>query len=186
MPCNTAGFSNKGVLVWSFSRLSVRAQFMLLVVAVSVPMLGLLAYHLEKGRQTARQVAFERVRVLARGTAGGLEALLRDHAAVLERIALRPQVRALDASACDPIITEFVRLYPEFTNLVVQDLAGQNDCSFLAKKITRAQLQEVPGFQEALGRDGMTVGAPISAPCRAAGFRCCSILSGARRTARPG
>ena len=158
MPCNTAGFSNKGVLVWSFNRLSVRAQFMLLVVAVSVPMLGLLAYHLEKGRQTARQVAFERVRVLARGTAGGLEALLRDHAAVLERIALRPQVRALDASACDPIITEFVRLYPEFTNLVVQDLAGQNDCSFLAKKITRAQLQEVPGFQEALGRDGMTVG----------------------------
>lgn len=157
-PCNAAGFSNKGVLVWSFNRLSVRAQLMLLVVAVSLPALGLLAVHLEKGRQTARQVAFERVRVLARGTAGALEALLRDHAAVLERIARRPQVRALDGSACDPIITEFVRLYPEFTNLVVQDLTGQNDCSFLTEKITRAQLQEVPGFKEALGMGGMTVG----------------------------
>ena len=147
MPCNTAGFSNKGVLVWSFNRLSVLAQLMLLVVAVSVPMLGLLAYHLEKGgRRRGKSLLSGCVCWLAEPR--GLEALLRDHAAVLERIALRPQVRALDASACDPIITEFVRLYPEFTNLVVQDLAGQNDCSFWRRKSPVRSCRRCPGSRK--------------------------------------
>ena len=157
-------FCDKGRFVWSFHRLSVRAQLLLLVVAVSVPLLGLLAFHLEKGRQTARHVAYEQVRMLARNAASSLDALLGDHQTVLERIARRPQVMALDGNVCDPIITEFVRLYPEFTNLVVQDRAGQNDCSFLAQKITPAQLQVVPGFQDAWSRGTMTVGGATLGP----------------------
>jgi hypothetical protein len=148
MPCNTAGCSNKGVLVWSFNRLSVRAQLMLLVVAVSVPMLGLLAYHLEKGRQTARQVALERVRVLARGTAGGLETLLRDHAAVLERIALRPQVRALDASACDPIITEFVRLYRSSPTWWCRIWRVKSIVRFWRRKLPVRSCRRCPGIRK--------------------------------------
>lgn len=142
----------------SFYRLSVRAQLMLLLVSVLLPLLGALLFHLENGRQAARHFAAERVRILAHATASNLGNLLRDHEAVLGRIAQRPLVMALDDEACDPIIAEFVRLYPEFTNLVVQDLSGDNDCSFLDQKITRAQLREIPGFREAVGSHGMTVG----------------------------
>lgn len=144
--------------VWRFSRLSVRTQLMLLLVAVLVPVLGVMLYHLAHGRQIARDFAYERVRILAHTTAGGLGNLLRDHEAVLRRIAQRPMVMALDGQACDPIIVEFVKLYPEFTNLVVQDLAGRNDCSYLSQKITREQLSGIPGFRDAISRSTMTVG----------------------------
>ena len=51
--------------MWRFSRLSVRAQLMLLLVAVLLPVLGVLLYHLAHGRQMARDFASERVRLLA-------------------------------------------------------------------------------------------------------------------------
>ena len=146
------------VPVWRFSRLSVRAQLMLLLVAVLIPVLGVMLYHLAHGRQAARAFAHERVRLLAHTAAGGLGNLLRDHEAVLKRIAQRPMVMALDEQACDPIIVEFVKLYPEFTNLVVQDLAGRNDCSYLSQKITREQLSGIPGYHDAITRSMMTVG----------------------------
>lgn len=173
----------------SFYRLSVRMQLMLLLVAVLLPVLGVLFYHLENGRQAARHFAAERVRILAHATASSLGNLLRDHAAVLGRIAQRPMVMALDAQSCDPIIGEFVKLYPEFTNLVVQDLAGDNDCSFLDKKITREQLRAIPGFHEAVGSHGMTVGdgtlGPLSGrwisvlfhPVKDAGGRATGLIS---------
>lgn len=146
------------VPVWRFGRLSVRAQLMLLLVAVLLPVLGVLLYHLAHGRQMARDFASERVRLLAQTTAASLEHVLRDHEAVLQRIAQRPMVMALDGQACDPIIVEFVKLYPEFTNLVVQDLAGRNDCSYLSQKITRDQLSGIPGFRDAINRTSMSVG----------------------------
>ena len=172
------------VPVWRFSRLSVRAQLMLLLVAVLLPVLGVLLYHLAHGRQMARDFASERVRLLAQTTAASLEHVLRDHEAVLQRIAQRPMVMALDGQACDPIIVEFVKLYPEFTNLVVQDLAGRNDCSYLSQKITRDQLSGIPGFRDAINRTSMSVGGLRWGPCPGAGFRCCSIPSRMRR-ARP-
>lgn len=173
----------------SFYRLSVRWQLMLLLVVVLVPVLGVLFFHLENGRQTARNFASERVRILAHATADNLDNLLRDHEGVLGRIARRPMVMALDAQACDPIIPEFVKLYPEFTNIVVQDLAGHNDCSFLDKKITRDQLRAIPGYDAALGGHGMTVGdgtlGPLSGrwisvlfhPVRDAGGRATGLIS---------
>ena len=157
---------------------------MLLLVAVLLPVLGVLLYHLAHGRQMARDFASERVRLLAHTTAASLEHVLRDHEAVLQRIAQRPMVMALDGQACDPIIAEFVKLYPEFTNLVVQDLAGRNDCSYLSQKITRDQLSGVPGYQDAINRTSMSVGGLRWGPCPGAGFRCCSIPSRMRR-ARP-
>jgi len=175
--------------VRSFYRLSVRVQLMLLLLAVLVPMLGVLFYQLEHGHRAARDFASERVRLLTRATAGNLDKLLGGHAAVLGRIAQRPMVMALDSSACDPITTEFVKLYPEFTNLVVQDLEGHNDCSFLERKITREQLRSIPGFSEAIEGSDMTVGdatlGPLSQhwiavlfhPVRDAGGRTTGLIS---------
>jgi PAS domain S-box-containing protein len=150
--------------VWSIYRLSVRTQLLLLLAAALLPVLGVLFFHLLHDRQEARDFAYGRVRILAQNTAASLDNLLRDHESVLQRIARRPKVMELDAGACDPIIAEFVSLYPEFTNLVVQDLAGRNDCSFLAQKISNEQLRAVPGFLQARTADGMTVGGVALGP----------------------
>ncbi len=146
------------LVVFSIYRLSVRAQLMLLVVAVLGPILVALLSHLVHERQVARDVAYGQVRALAHSTASHLDAVLRDHEALLGRIARRPLVKALDARSCDPVIAEFVKLHPEFTNLVVRDIAGHNDCSFLSRKITQAQLAGVPGYERAVHGDAMTVG----------------------------
>ncbi len=144
--------------MFSFYRLSVRMQLMLLVVAAILPALAASLFYLTMGRQEARDVAYERVKILANNTATNLALMLSDDELVLGRIAQRPMVRALDARFCDPIIAEYVKLYPEFTNLILRDLAGQNDCSFLDKKLTQAQMVAVPGFQQAVRSSAMTVG----------------------------
>jgi hypothetical protein len=99
--------------------------------AAMLPLLGLLFRQIYLERLEARERANDKARILAQQTAQSLNQVLRDYEAVLQRIVQRPLVRALDARACDPLIAEFVRLYPGFTNLVVQDLKGGNDCSFL-------------------------------------------------------
>lgn len=133
-------------------------QIMLLVVAVFLPALLALLFYLAVERQETRDVAFERVRNLAYNTAINLDMILNNHDSVLSRIAQRPMVKALDENNCDPIIAEYVKLYPEVTNLVVRDLSGENDCSFLNRKLTRAQVLAVPGFDRAARSKVMTVG----------------------------
>lgn len=154
------GFLEPGVilLVFNFYRLSVLAQIMLLVVAVFLPALAALLFYLATERQATRDVAFERVRNLAYNTAINLDMTLQNHDSVLSRIARRPMVKALDEHNCDPIIAEYVNLYPEFINLVVRDLSGENDCSFLNQKLSQAQAIAVPGFDRAVRSNAMTVG----------------------------
>lgn len=150
--------------VWSLFRQSVRTQLLWLLCAAMLPVLGLLFRQIYLERQDAREHAHGEVRILAQHTAQALQQVLQDHEAVLQRLAQRPAVRALDARACDPLIPEFVRLYPVFTNLVVQDLAGANDCSYLERKITPEQLARVPGYVQARTSSGMTVGSAALGP----------------------
>ncbi len=150
--------------VWSLFRQSVRTQLLWLLCAAMLPLLALLFRQIYLERQDAREQAYGQVRIQAQHTAQGLNQLLQDYEAVLQRIVQRPSVQALNARACDPLIAEFVRLYPGFTNLVVQDLEGRNDCSYLERKITPAQLARVPGYVQARASDGMTVGGAALGP----------------------
>ena len=159
----------------SLYRLSVRTQLLWLLCAAMLPLLGLLFRQIYLERLEARERANDKVRILAQQTAQSLNQVLRDYEAVLQRIVQRPLVRALDARACDPLIAEFVRLYPGFTNLVVQDLKGGNDCSFLDSKITPEQLALVPGYVQARTAEGMTVGGSRWGLCRADGGWSCFI-----------
>ena len=161
--------------LWSLYRQSVRTQLLWLLCAAMLPLLGLLFRQIYLERLEARERANDQVRILAQQTAQNLNLVLRDYEAVLQRIVQRPLVRALDARACDPLIAEFVRLYPGFTNLVVQDLKGGNDCSFLESKITPEQLALVPGYVQARTAEGMTVGGSRWGLCRADGGWSCSI-----------
>lgn len=145
---------------------SVRAQLMLLVGAVLVPALLVLGVSFVRERTASLDHAYERVTLLAQANASDLSMMLREREEVLSRMAQRPLVKALDARQCDPIIGEYTRIHPGFTNLVVRDLAGRNDCSTLALKLTSNQqvFDLVPGYLEAQQRDGLTIGAPHLGP----------------------
>ena len=142
-------------MAFNFYRLSVRMQITLLVVAVFLPALAVLVWHHMMDRQGARAIAYERVRMLAHHTAANLESTLRDHEALLGRLALRPRVKALDGHHCDPIIDDYVSLHPEFANLVIRDLDGKNDCSFQARNL--AQAFDSSGYHQARPNMGLTV-----------------------------
>lgn len=149
-----------------FSRWSVRAQLMLLVAAVLLPALLALGLFFIHERAESLTHAYERVALLSRNSSLDLGEMLRDHEAVLGRMAQRPLVKALDARQCDPIIGEYTQLHPAYTNLVVRDLSGRNDCSALARKLAPGQqaVDLVPGYLEAQRRDGLTVGAAHLGP----------------------
>ncbi len=123
-----------------------------------------MAFNFLHERNNALAHAQADVTALARNTAAELGRMLQDHEQLLGRIAQRPQVRALNARDCDPIVAEYTRLHPGYTNLVVRDLSGRNDCSALARKLTPQQEAGVPGFIEAQRRDGLSVGAAHLGP----------------------
>ncbi len=137
---------------------------MLLVGVVLVPALLGVALNFFQERSSAMAHAHADVAAVARNAAAELGRMLRDHQQLLGRIAQRPKVRALDARECDPVIAEYTRLQPGYTNLVVRDLAGQSDCSALARKLNPQQEGEVPGLREAQQRDGLSVGAAHLGP----------------------
>ena len=103
--------------------LSIRAQLLVLVLSVVLPAAGIFAYYVVDESQEASAEAYAKVKILAGNTQANLEQLLREHEAVLSRLAARPLVAALDARNCDPLIGEYVRLHPEFTTLAVRDVA---------------------------------------------------------------
>lgn len=150
--------------MWNIFRQSIRTQLLFLLCVAMLPLLALLFFQNHRESADARSDAFARVRLVAEQTAQRLNQYLVDHEGVLARIAARPGVRALDGQACDPLIHEFVRLFPEYTNLAVQDLQGGNDCSFLERKFTPEMLERVPGYLQAHAADGMTVGGAVWGP----------------------
>src|SRR5450759_1051445 len=102
-------------------RLSIRAQLLLLVLSVMLPAAGIFAYYVADESQQAREAAYAKVKILADNTQSNLDQLLREHEAVLSRLAARPLVRALDARNCDPIIAESVRLLSVLTYPIRDD-----------------------------------------------------------------
>jgi len=141
-----------------FRRLSIRAQLLLLVLAVVLPAAGTFAYYVAGEAREARTAAYERLNAIAGNTAARLEGILHEQEELLGRLAARPQVRALDARNCDPIIGEYVTLHPEFTTLAVRDVRANLVCSFNPHPPAPSRVIELAWFQEGLRSGKFNVG----------------------------
>lgn len=67
------------LLLFNFYRFPVRMQIMLLVIAMFLPVLAALFFHLSVERQEERDVAYERVKNMAHNTAVNLDMMLHGH-----------------------------------------------------------------------------------------------------------
>jgi PAS domain S-box-containing protein len=141
-----------------YRRLSIRAQILLLVAAVLLPMAAMFTWFRIDDAQRAREDARAKVQIVATNAARNLEQFFERAQGSLARLAARPQVRALDAARCDPIIAEYVRIHPEFTQLGVRDREGRIVCSYLPNPIPRLDEKSFPWFGEGLRAGGFHVG----------------------------
>jgi hypothetical protein len=100
-----------------------------LVLAALVPAAGMIAWLLADTARQARDEAHDTLHHLAAQTAGRVERYLQEVEPVLERLAQRPLVRALDPQRCDPILAEYVSLNPRLVSIGVRDREGRLLCS---------------------------------------------------------
>ena len=142
----------------NYRRLSVRAYLYILVFAVFLPTVGVFTWHVFQELQAARNDASEKVRFLADEASGALGSIIRDNELVLNRLAARPLIRALDPKKCDPILPDYVSLHPEFATLALRDSHANIICTLLNNPPSAEQVRQTSWFQEGTRTGKFTLG----------------------------
>jgi diguanylate cyclase (GGDEF)-like protein/PAS domain S-box-containing protein len=120
----------------------IRVQLALLVLGIVLPAFALAVAYLMHQRDVARELASEKVALLAASTAQRLAARLREHELMMGYIAAQPFVRAMDPARCEQSVQELVGLTPEYLGVGTRDLRGNSVCSYR---------RNVPGAQQMMG-----------------------------------
>jgi signal transduction histidine kinase len=115
------------------------------------------ALYLQHLRDTALRDAYGAADLVATGTSESLRWLLQDAEAMLASVAARPQVRAADPAACDPILAEFRAISPAFKTLSLRLADGRSLCSELQHPPAQQSVAAAPWFQAALRQPGLHV-----------------------------
>lgn len=144
-----------------FRRLSIRQRIFLLALVAFLPTALLLVASLVADLQRSEAAAQDRLRLMADDVAGGLDATLHRAQLQLTRITARPQVRALDASNCDPLIANYAQINPEFSTLVVRDLAGRLVCSYLPRAGEGLPQANAAWFSDALAKNSFSISGAV-------------------------
>lgn len=136
------------------SGLSIRSLMFLLVLVVLLPATGVVAWFLAAQKEQARAGAEAEVRQLANGTLTALQLILGDQQAVMQLLAERPRVRALNADDVDPGVAEYVQLHREFNTLTVRDREARPVFSSRPNPNTPEQFGAFPWFKEGITSGG--------------------------------
>ena len=144
---------------------SIRSHLFALVLAVAIPLVALLSYDLfHDAESNARQVNASSL-VLAQITASGTEHFLNDTTKMIQRIAQRPLVRAVDPQHCDPILADLHDLNPRFANIGVINTAGKVICSAVPQLGGKpASVAHTEWFQRAMSENRLVLGKPFVGP----------------------
>ena len=145
-------------MISPITRTSIRTQLIILVLAITLPIMAMFAWHLGLQARDAREAAISRLKLIAATSASTIDLYLREKEVVLSRIAARPLIKALNPKSCDLLIGEYVRLQPDFTNVLVRDLNANTICSFIPNPIKPVQAVNFAWFKEGILRNQFTVG----------------------------
>jgi diguanylate cyclase (GGDEF)-like protein len=141
-------------------RSTIRTQLLVLALAAIVPVAAAMIYAITDASRGSLEQAEGEVRNLAATTANEIAARLAENQQLLSRLAERPLVRAVDPRRCDPIVAEFAKLHPDYTNLAIRDIRGNSVCSLLP--IPPANVAtKFPWFQEGIRSSGFVAGDAI-------------------------
>lgn len=143
----------------------LRAHLLLLVVALVIPLAGLLGW----GAWRDAQYAVEQARVIHRPIAillaadvGRKVASARD---TLARVAQRPLIQAADPQHCDPLLRELLSLSPGFANIVLTNTEGLTLCSALPTRLgPPVNVGKTPWFRQVIETGQFQVGQAHTGP----------------------
>jgi signal transduction histidine kinase len=107
---------------------SIHGELALLVGVLVLPFVAMTAYLLYAQAQRDLEEAQAVVRRLAESHAERAARFVADTRAVLQAVARRPLVRAMDPARCDPGLRELLDLYPNAANFLVVDREGRILC----------------------------------------------------------
>ncbi len=140
---------------------SIRTYLLLLVLALSVPLVMVVGYGIYSDRQ--RTIAHTKlslkilVNTMVTNTGGKID----NTRLLLERLAARPIVQQLDPKRCDPILQELYQLHPEYANVDYTNKDGLIICSALPEPGGKLiNVAHTSWFKKVTGEQRFIVGEP--------------------------
>ncbi|HEY6721150.1 MAG TPA: cache and HAMP domain-containing protein, partial [Burkholderiales bacterium] len=100
-----------------------------LALGAAAPFAALAAYLAVGIIRDDMHEATSTVEHLTQSTARRAERMMDANRAILAELATRPDVRSLNPARCDPLLSDLMRLHPEFANVFTIDASGRRMCS---------------------------------------------------------
>jgi PAS domain S-box-containing protein len=110
--------------------------------------------------QFARQQEEDRLREVAELSASAIRQFVADTEVRARALAVRPAIRSLDATLCQPFVRELNLVLQEYTNVFVVDAEGGLLCSAMPATEPVPSAVGSAWWERALESDGFVVGAP--------------------------
>ncbi|MDO8252204.1 MAG: EAL domain-containing protein [Rhodoferax sp.] len=144
------------------SKASIRSHLLLLVLAVSVPLVAIVGLGIYADTQQTIAQTKASLRMLASTMVSNTGSTIANARQIMERLAVRPRVRQVDPRNCDGALQELHSVNPGYTNVGYSDLAGVVVCSAVPQPGGKlVNYGATPSFQTFLKEQHFSVGQPF-------------------------
>ena len=144
---------------------SIRTYLLLLVLAVSLPLLAVVGLSIHSDRQQTIEHAKTSLRTLTLTMVSNTGGRIAHARAILERLAVRPLVMQVDPRHCDPALQDSHSLNPGYANIGYSNLEGKVICSALPQPGSGpADIGKSQWYQKFRTQGGFRVGEPYFGP----------------------
>ena len=144
---------------------TIRTQLLALVLAIALPMVGILVYTIYDNAQQRVAEAKLTAHMLAAAAVSDVDHVLISNRDFLVQMAKRPLIRKMDALHCDKVLWDFRELFPKSANMTVIDMQGTAICSAVPQPGGKpVSVAKAPWFKKSLTADGLVVSDPFFGP----------------------
>ncbi len=147
-------------MLWPFLR-SISGQLLMFALALSLPLSGTVVYLMDSAMVHGQEDAMALVHDRALQVADESQTFLAHGQEVMNYLATRPQIRALDPTHCEPLLTEVQRMSSRYSVTMLVDAQGRMVCQSLASSGSAPSYADREWFQRAIHETGFGVHAPI-------------------------
>lgn len=145
--------------------LSIRSHLILLVVAVSAPLVAVVGLDIFYDMKETIDYTKTSLRAMTGMMVSNTDGRIANARQILERMAARPQVRRLDAGHCDGILKDLRSLNLSFADVGYTNLQGDLVCSALPNSGSKPpNLAKTAWFQAFKESQRFTIGKPYFGP----------------------
>lgn len=145
--------------------LSIRTHLLLLVLAVSVPLVMAVGYGIYSDRQLTIASTKTSLKILTNIMVSNTGGKINNTRLLLERLAERPIIQKTDPKNCDPILKDIYILHPEYANVDYANKDGVMVCSAVTQPGGKLiNISKTTWFQRVLKEKKFIVGKPLFGP----------------------